>query len=89
LVRDVQDLISKYGRENITHVMEFLGTITETTYKVNDNAGNTYTLTASQYARLDNEWSKGNKITAIKIFREMFGNGLKDAKDAVENLFSK
>jgi DNA-directed RNA polymerase subunit RPC12/RpoP len=28
----------------------------------------------------------GNKIAAIKLYRETFGAGLKDAKDAVENL---
>ena len=28
----------------------------------------------------------GNKIAAIKLYREVFGTGLKEAKDAVENL---
>lgn len=28
----------------------------------------------------------GNKIAAIKVYRETFGSGLKEAKDAVENL---
>src|SRR5215210_6388051 len=28
----------------------------------------------------------GNKIAAIKLYREIFGVGLKEAKDAVENI---
>lgn len=35
-------------------------------------------------ARIQQALSTGNKIEAIKIFRETFGTGLKEAKDAVE-----
>lgn len=39
---------------------------------------------ALKIAEIQREIQKGNKIMAIKIFRETFGVGLKEAKDAVE-----
>ncbi len=37
-------------------------------------------------AEIRSELDAGRKINAIKLFRETFGAGLKDAKDAVETL---
>jgi hypothetical protein len=37
-------------------------------------------------AEIQKELNAGRKINAIKIFRETFGTGLKDAKEAVEAL---
>jgi hypothetical protein len=39
---------------------------------------------ALKIAEIQREIQRGNKINAIKIFRETFGTGLKEAKDAVE-----
>jgi outer membrane protein assembly factor BamB len=39
---------------------------------------------ALKIAEIQRELRRGNKINAIKIFRETFGTGLKEAKDAVE-----
>ena len=39
---------------------------------------------ALKLAEIQREIQRGNKINAIKIFRETFGTGLKEAKDAVE-----
>jgi len=39
---------------------------------------------ALKVAEIQRELQRGNKIMAIKIFRETFGVGLKEAKDAVE-----
>lgn len=39
---------------------------------------------ALKVAEIQRELQRGNKIVAIKIFRETFGVGLKEAKDAVE-----
>ena len=39
---------------------------------------------ALKIAEIQQEIQRGNKINAIKIFRETFGTGLKEAKDAVE-----
>lgn len=39
---------------------------------------------ALKIAEIQKEIERGNKINAIKIFRETFGTGLKEAKDAVE-----
>lgn len=39
---------------------------------------------ALKIAEIQQELRRGNKIMAIKIFRETFGTGLKEAKDAVE-----
>lgn len=39
---------------------------------------------ALKIAEIQQEIQRGNKIMAIKIFRETFGTGLKEAKDAVD-----
>ncbi len=39
---------------------------------------------ALKVAEIQREIERGNKINAIKIFRETFGTGLKEAKDAVD-----
>lgn len=41
---------------------------------------------AAKLAEINREIQAGNKINAIKLFRETFGGGLKEAKDAVEAL---
>ena len=41
-------------------------------------------LTGRALAEIQQEIRRGNKINAIKIFRETFNTGLKEAKDAVE-----
>jgi streptogramin lyase/endogenous inhibitor of DNA gyrase (YacG/DUF329 family) len=45
---------------------------------------NALTGKALKIAEIQQELRRGNKIMAIKIFRETFGTGLKEAKDAVE-----
>ncbi len=40
----------------------------------------------SKLAQIGQMVRAGNKIAAIKLYREAFGTGLKEAKDAVENL---
>ncbi len=39
---------------------------------------------AFSWVEIDNLLAQGKKIHAIKIYRELTGSGLKDAKDAVE-----
>jgi ATP-dependent Clp protease ATP-binding subunit ClpC len=41
-------------------------------------------LLNDRFAHIKDQLKKGNKIQAIKLFREITGVGLKDAKDAVE-----
>jgi hypothetical protein len=41
-------------------------------------------LTAAQLAEIERELHAGNKITAIKLYREATGLGLAESKDAVE-----
>ena len=41
---------------------------------------------AAKLAEINREIQAGNKINAIKLFRETFGGGLKEAKDAVDAL---
>jgi Ribosomal protein L7/L12 C-terminal domain len=43
-------------------------------------------LTDEQIARLSDYLFRGEKIQAIKVYRDMTGLGLKEAKDAVEDL---
>src|SRR5688500_3470971 len=43
-----------------------------------------FTGRALMLAEIQREIRRGNKIQAIKLFRETFGTGLKEAKDAVE-----
>ncbi len=46
-------------------------------------------LNEQQRAAILNELMKGNKIEAIKLYREATGAGLKDAKDFIEALVAK
>lgn len=48
-----------------------------------------YTLMASQIAAICASMAAGNKITAIKEFREATGTDLKDAKDVIEGNFER
>lgn len=41
---------------------------------------------AGKFAELGQLVRSGNKIAAIKLYRELFGSSLKDAKDAIERL---
>jgi hypothetical protein len=43
-------------------------------------------LTDEQISNLSNYIFRGEKIQAIKVYRDMTGLGLKEAKDAVEDL---
>ncbi|HEY0455112.1 MAG TPA: ribosomal protein L7/L12 [Verrucomicrobiae bacterium] len=43
-------------------------------------------LTPEQYTRVQNVALAGKKIEAIKLYRELTGAGLKEAKDAVESM---
>jgi hypothetical protein len=40
----------------------------------------------ARVAEMMNALARGHKIEAIKIYRELFGVGLKEAKDAVESI---
>lgn len=46
-------------------------------------------LSEQQRAAILNALIKGNKIEAIKLYREASGAGLKDAKDFIEVLVAK
>jgi ribosomal protein L7/L12 len=41
-------------------------------------------VTQEQWQLIENELAGGRKIAAIKLYRELTGVGLKEAKDAVE-----
>jgi large subunit ribosomal protein L7/L12 len=52
--------------------------------------GITYTENSStENARVIDMLKRGNKIEAIKIYREIYNVGLAEAKDAVESLESR
>jgi LSD1 subclass zinc finger protein len=49
-------------------------------------AGYSQSLPLDKLVQINEQLQRGRKIEAIKIYRETFGGGLKEAKDAVERL---
>lgn len=86
LLKDVLDLTSRYGVENVKATLIYIEKINSTSnVRTLVVKGNYYgALTDKQYQEVFS-LSKSEKINAIKKLREYTGLGLKEAKDVVES----
>lgn len=87
LVSSVSDLISHYGYDAVYGTVVYVGTYSEVnSVRVGDPNTNVYfTISKNQYRDIGNQYRAGNKITAIKLLREVTSCQLKEAKNVVEN----
>lgn len=88
LVHEVQSLTDRYGFQAVKDAVNFienLQTKSKIVYIFYDFGSNKYYISEAQFKRIQAEWYAGNKIQAIKLFREFTSTGLKDAKDAIES----
>jgi ribosomal protein L7/L12 len=90
VVRDVQYLVSQYDLETVQLALNFIRDYPQTNIKfVNDGYGHTWKITKDQFKQVMTTYVNGQqKISAIKLFREITGCGLKEAKDAVEYMIA-
>lgn len=91
LVEDVETLIAKWGIDKVRKALDFVSTFPDSvrtiSFITNTNSA-TFTVTYDQLSILRGTYAHGlYKVMAIKKFREMFGTGLMDAKEAIEYLF--
>lgn len=87
LLEDLERIVSLWGFEATQHTLNFIRDFpVKFDARFVDNNGISYTLTSDQFEKLRREYNGGmNKISAIKMFREVTGCSLKEAKDAIES----
>lgn len=85
LVSSVKELADRYGLDAVRNTVDYIGAV-DNFVRVGDFGTNVYfTISKDQYRSIGNEYRAGNKITAIKMLRDIVHCGLKEAKDVVEN----
>ncbi len=79
-LKEAKDVIDRMDRGDVSTAANYAATAgpLEITSSTPDHAG--------QIEKIGRLLKAGNKIEAIKVYRETFGVGLKEAKDAVEKL---
>ncbi|MEK7784523.1 MAG: ribosomal protein L7/L12, partial [Chloroflexota bacterium] len=79
-LKESKDVIDRLDRGDVSAAANYAATAgpLEITSSTPDHAG--------QIEKIGRLLNAGNKIEAIKVYRETFGVGLKEAKDAVEKL---
>lgn len=91
LVRQVSDLVDAYGYDAVNSTLQFVNTFPNKSYtRIGDWHTGTYvTITNEQFNQVRDAYrgngGQTNKISAIKLLRDMTNIGLKEAKDIVEN----
>lgn len=87
LVQNVGDLINQYGLDTVRATVEYVGKYSEiNNVRVGDYHTDVwFTISREQFRSIGDNYRAGNKITAIKMLREIVACGLKEAKDVVEN----
>lgn len=88
VLADVTNLVDKYGIERVKYALDYIAGYPEAksiTHKYGQ-----FTLTNDEHNRVVEMYAGGNQfIQAIKLFREITGCGLKDAKEAIEVKFNR
>lgn len=89
LVADVETMIAKWGIEKIRKTLDYVSMFPESSGNVvfNVSNGQNFMIDPEQLVTLRRMYGNGNKIQTIKLYREIFGCGLKEAKEAIEYLF--
>lgn len=90
IISDLDMLIDKYSINAVKHALHYIDTFPTITkvYLFNDGAV-TWRLNQDQFNRIDTAYAGGyGKISAIKVFRDITGCGLKEAKDAIERYYT-
>lgn len=85
LVNDISNLIDKYGLTAVRDTVDFVGKHSEiNTIKI-FHADMVYKISRDGYNEIAAYMRAGDKIAAIKRFRELRFCGLKEAKDIIES----
>lgn len=89
VVRDLQVLIKEYGMGEVEHAFKYIRDYPSTKkVQFTDGFGNFWDMSEKQTYDITTAYANGNgKIQAIKLFRDITGCGLKEAKDAIEKYF--
>jgi len=91
IISDVNVLVERYGITRVEYALKYIKDYPQLdnvhSHCFNDSDGNCWWLTDVDFAKVRQAYGLTfqNKITAMKVFRDLTGCSLRSAKDAIEH----